>query len=515
MGYMPTDKQMMRKITVPSIRTGAVAPNPSVPASALGQQPSETGKAAKRPSDIVGKENTSCGTEHSSSSAEGDQTPVEDIASPSASNVSALPVLVERTTLHPSRLHENYCRSGSIQWAEDAWKKASSENLLDGPSMDNEEQRPPEIIKQTAGENAGNENTSCGTKESSSAEGKQIPVMHVPSPSACDVTDAPVLVDVTLCHPSRLHEHYCLPGSIQWAEGTWEKMNSDDMKKGPSPPIQMGLRWQWLCLDVKGPLPLTHDGHTHILTVMDLYSKWVEAYPMRSLTAREVALNIHALICQLGFPHQILSRLNLGFLREVNRALKTHLAVEACSLVVYRPDTCTLDLLTQSYIDSMVVELVKVHQKSWDVQLPASLLSLRCREHPSTHYSPFYMLYYREPCTDQSGSRPQPLVEDQLDEERAPTKSPRRAQGQGSQLSGAHTAEPTPALDLQDVEEVLVVQCERCSEWAWVPQTETRKESAVYTCGTCRKVTRRRGETPPKPEGARSPPRTGPTRAVK
>lgn len=36
---------------------------------------------------------------------------------------------------------------------------------------------------------------------------------------------------------------------------------------------------------------------------------------------------------------------------QVNQALKTHLAVEICSLMVFRPDTCTLDPLTQSYID--------------------------------------------------------------------------------------------------------------------------------------------------------------------
>ncbi|KAJ8373926.1 hypothetical protein SKAU_G00045060 [Synaphobranchus kaupii] len=384
------------------------------------------------------------------------------------------------------------------QWSERSVNKPNVCRPAQVPSvqMNAVGQQPTEISKGMTrlSDVAGKENSKHGTEGSSSSlEGKRTPVLYIASQSANNVTAPTVLVDQTPFHPSRIHEYYCLSGSIQWSEGAWENVSSVKSKKGPCLPIQMSLRWQWLGMDVKGPLPATHDGHTYILTVMDFYSKWVEAYPMKSLSAAEVALNIHSLICQLGFPHQILSRMKKTFLKEVNLALRTHLDAEACSLVVYHRDTCTLDLLTRSCIDSMVSELVNEHQKSWDVQLPASLFSLRCREHPSTHYSPFYMLYCKEPCTDLSIAGDEPFMEDQLEDDA--TQPPSSTQGQDPELS--NTAEHTSLLDMMDVEEVLVVQCEQCAEWDRIPrepEAQVQREDDVYTCVACREATQRREE---------------------
>ncbi|XP_064175542.1 uncharacterized protein LOC135245994 isoform X4 [Anguilla rostrata] len=347
------------------------------------------------------------------------------------------------------------------------------------------DQQPSEESEEMTRLSAGKENGRPGTggEGSYSAVGEHPSAGNEPAPT--------IVVDHSAFHPSRAHEHYCQSGSVQWAEGAWKDVSGENSKKGSFPPIQMSLRWQWLGMDMKGPLPRTHDGHTLALTVVDFYSKWVEAYPMRSLSPAEVALRIHCLICQLGCPHRILSRLDKTFIREVNLALKTYLDVEACSLVVFHSETYALDLLTQSYIDSMLSELVKDHQRSWDVQLPTSLFSLRCREHPGTHHSPFYMLYSREPCTDLPSAREQPLVEDELVHEEDTPPPPDTAPGPDSQLSSAQTAEPVPVIDLVDVEEVLVVQCERCSRWDGVPRASQREGDDAYTCAACRGATRR------------------------
>ncbi|KAJ8392011.1 hypothetical protein AAFF_G00083210 [Aldrovandia affinis] len=336
----------------------------------------------------------------------------------------------------------------------------------------------------------------------SSVERKQTPVLRNAGPSAHGVAAPEVsvpLVDSTTFHPSCVHEHYCRPG-----------VNSENSQKGPSPPIQMNLRWEWLGMDLKGPLPKTQDGHTHILTVVDLYSKWVEAYPIKLLSPEAVALNIGYLVCQLGFPQQILSQMDETLIKEVNMALSTYLAVEECSLVVFHPETCTLDPLTQSYIDRMVWELVEEHPRNWNVQLPTSLFSLRCRKHPSTHYSPFYMLYCKEPCVD-STSKELPFLEDHhVNKVHAP-RPPPNVQTPGPELSRAHVVEATPLQEPMDVEEVIVVQCEQCSVWDRISQVPTaerkgnlaiKEEDHTYVCADCREKTPR---TDLQPKRARTP----------
>ncbi|XP_036374247.1 uncharacterized protein LOC118770594 [Megalops cyprinoides] len=223
--------------------------------------------------------------------------------------------------------------------------------------------------------------------------------------------------NIETVHPTSFHEQYCLPESIQWNKGAWEKVSREKFqnkrKNRYKHTIKVHEKWEWLGMDLKGPLPASQNGHKFLLTVMDYYSKWVEAYPMKSESAGEVALNIRNLTYQFGWPLRILSQMEKAFIEEVNMELSTLLGEQVCSLVVFHPEASIRDTVTQSFIDSMVSELLRDHQESWDVHLPASLFALRLRQHPGTGHSAFYMLYRKEPRTDFSTTTQElPLRED-------------------------------------------------------------------------------------------------------
>lgn len=76
--------------------------------------------------------------------------------------------------------------------------------------------------------------------------------------------------------------------------------------------------WQWLGLDVRGPLPATLNGHKYILTVTDYFSKWVEALPMQMCHASQVAKHVGDIIAHFGFPLRILSRLPHDIVHKVS-----------------------------------------------------------------------------------------------------------------------------------------------------------------------------------------------------
>ncbi|XP_061079034.1 uncharacterized protein LOC133113910 isoform X2 [Conger conger] len=207
----------------------------------------------------------------------------------------------------------------------------------------------------------------------------------------------PSVSEITV-HPTRLHEDYCTRKSVQWAKGVWKKV--ENCVAEPNYSIKVTGKWEWLSLNVRGPLPETHKGHRFLLIITDLYSKWGEACPMCTSSAREVALNIRNLVCQLGLPHALFSQLSRMFIKAVNKALGIYMAMEDCALVVYHPKACSLDPVTYTDVNSAVTKLVEECQESWDVHLRSCLFALRIKRHPVTGKSPFCALYHRDPQKD-------------------------------------------------------------------------------------------------------------------
>lgn len=72
---------------------------------------------------------------------------------------------------------------------------------------------------------------------------------------------------------------------------------------------QVTEAWQWLGLDVRGPLGGTAAGNRYVLTVTDLFSQWVESVALEACLPSLVAQHLADIIQHFGFPVRILSRL--------------------------------------------------------------------------------------------------------------------------------------------------------------------------------------------------------------
>lgn len=79
-------------------------------------------------------------------------------------------------------------------------------------------------------------------------------------------------------------------------------------------------------MDLTGPLPRTQAGHQYILTATDYFSKWVEAFPLKTKSAMEVAENLCKMIYRHGCPERILSDQGREFVNEVS------LVISICNL---------------------------------------------------------------------------------------------------------------------------------------------------------------------------------------
>lgn len=111
----------------------------------------------------------------------------------------------------------------------------------------------------------------------------------------------------------KLAERYFWPGYTADVE-KWVK-ECQPCQRRNSPPqqaqaplgtIQAEYPFQKLSWDIMGPLPASSKGHKYILVVTDLFTKWVEAFPLRSTESTTLAaVLVDEIVCRYGVPHGI------------------------------------------------------------------------------------------------------------------------------------------------------------------------------------------------------------------
>lgn len=85
--------------------------------------------------------------------------------------------------------------------------------------------------------------------------------------------------------------------------------------------LQVSEPWTVIGLDLVGPLKETLRGHKYIMSMTDLYTKWVAAAPLRSKTAWEVCGALIKKLYSFGMVQKIITDQGKEFVNEVRSFL--------------------------------------------------------------------------------------------------------------------------------------------------------------------------------------------------
>ena len=158
--------------------------------------------------------------------------------------------------------------------------------------------------------------------------------------------------------------------------------------------VVMSEPFEVMAFDIVGPMPKGKGGHRFLLTAICMSSRWPEVLPLKSITAKAVALGMVEVFSRTGIPLQLISDQVSQFVGSVVTQLCTNLHIERIRTTPYHPEGNGVVERMHGTLGAM---LTKAAQEGldWVGQIPFALFALRAAPNRDSLFSPFELVYGR------------------------------------------------------------------------------------------------------------------------
>ena len=162
-------------------------------------------------------------------------------------------------------------------------------------------------------------------------------------------------------------------------------------------PFIAGEPFEVVAVDITGKHPKSARRNEYIVTAIDIFSKWAEAYPVRNHTAATVARVLtDNLFSRFGMPMRILTDQGTEFESNLFQELCRCMGIEKVRTTPYKPSTNGCVERFHRTLNSMIAKVVQDNQRDWDDRVPTVMAAYRAAKHSSTGYSPNFLILGRE-----------------------------------------------------------------------------------------------------------------------
>ena len=173
------------------------------------------------------------------------------------------------------------------------------------------------------------------------------------------------------------------------------------VKKNKSPIQEMdqvaypGQKWG---LDLCGPYPEAASGARYILTAVDLYSGWPEMWALPDKRTENIIQKImDELIPRFSCPLQFVSDNGMEFRNSEFAQMCRLMNIRHIFTSPYHPQGNAKTERFHRVLNDMLSKKTARLVEMWDSYLPSILSSYRVGISESSGYSPFYLVYTRDP----------------------------------------------------------------------------------------------------------------------
>ena len=153
----------------------------------------------------------------------------------------------------------------------------------------------------------------------------------------------------------------------------------------------VGSPGEKVCLDFVGPLKPTKKGHTSLLTIVDVYTRWCTAWPVKNQKAETVIKHlIRDYFPDKGVPSVVHSDNGPAYIAHVFKVAMAAFDVRTTTTPVYNPKSNTVERFHRT-MKRKLTSLIHEFDDDWDEALPATLLAMRTSVNRTTGFTPFFL----------------------------------------------------------------------------------------------------------------------------
>ncbi|VEN42291.1 unnamed protein product, partial [Callosobruchus maculatus] len=154
--------------------------------------------------------------------------------------------------------------------------------------------------------------------------------------------------------------------------------------------------WQVLSLDLVGPLPRSSSGYNYILSVMDIFSKFVLLHPLRSASGKNICKYLEEQVFLVfGVPMKLITDNGSNVVgREMTSLLERYKVIHQRT-ANYHAQANPVER-AHRVIKTALTAYVGVNHRSWETYLPQVAAALRSAKHETTQLTPNFVIFGRE-----------------------------------------------------------------------------------------------------------------------
>ena len=153
-----------------------------------------------------------------------------------------------------------------------------------------------------------------------------------------------------------------------------------------------------VAIDIIGPMTTTRTTKSRFaLVLIDLATRWIEVVPLREITSERICNALLSIFTKYGFPNIILSDNGTQFVSNLTDAFAQLLDISQIFSTRYHPQSNGCVERANQTIKLMIEKVCIEKPKDWDIYLPMILFAYRNAKHNSTGFSPFQLMFGRQP----------------------------------------------------------------------------------------------------------------------